>query len=53
MHLESSLMIQAESTYDASAALRWGPERRMAYIEERLFWEGSINRADLINRFGC
>lgn len=33
-------------------SLRWGLERRLAYIEERLFWEGSFNRADLIEQFG-
>lgn len=32
--------------------LRWGPEQRLEFIEFRLFWEGSINRNDLIERFG-
>ena len=27
-------------------------ERRLALIEERLFWLGEVNRADLVRRFG-
>jgi hypothetical protein len=27
-------------------------ERRLAFIEERLFWLGEVNRTDLVNRFG-
>jgi hypothetical protein len=33
-------------------ALRWSVEQRLAFIEERLFWLGSINRTDLVRRFG-
>lgn len=33
-------------------AIRWGVERRMEFIEFRLFWEGRINRADLTSFFG-
>ena len=32
--------------------MRWGVEKRMEFIEFRLFWEGGINRADIIDRFG-
>ncbi len=32
--------------------MRWGVEQRLEFIEFRLFWEGSINRADLIDFFG-
>ena len=32
--------------------LRWGVERRLEFIEFRLFWEGHVNRSDLINSFG-
>ena len=32
--------------------LRWGIEQRLEFIEFRLFWEGAINRADLIDFFG-
>src|SRR5665213_4202075 len=34
------------------AALSWSVERRLAFIEERLFWLGEINRTDLVQRFG-
>ncbi len=30
----------------------WGPERRLEFIEARLFWEGSINRGHLMDTFG-
>jgi len=32
--------------------LRWGVERRLEFIEFRLFWEGHVNRSDLIDTFG-
>lgn len=32
--------------------MRWGVEKRLEFIEFRLFWEGGINRADIIDRFG-
>ncbi len=35
-----------------AAALKWGVERRLEFVEFRLFWEGSINRADLVEFFG-
>jgi len=31
--------------------LRWSTERRLAFIEERLFWLGEVNRTDLVGRF--
>ena len=34
------------------AGLRWGVERRLEFIEFRLFWEGHVNRSDLIDAFG-
>src|ERR1700730_2825234 len=34
------------------APLRWSVERRLAFIEERLFWLGEVNRTDLVRRFG-
>ena len=37
---------------EALGALKWGVERRLEFIEFRLFWEGSINRADLVEAFG-
>ena len=41
-----------ESSATADSALRWSIERRLAFIEERLFWLGEVNRGDLIRRFG-
>ena len=32
--------------------MRWGVEQRLEFIEFRLFWEGSINRADIVEHFG-
>ncbi len=33
------------------ATLKWGVERRLEFIEFRLFWEGAVNRVDIIDRF--
>jgi len=32
--------------------LRWSVEKRLAFIHQRLLWEGRINRADLVAQFG-
>ena len=32
--------------------IRWGLERRLEFIEYRLFWEGGINRSDIVDEFG-
>ncbi len=34
-----------------STALRWSVEQRLEFIDHRLFWEGHINRSDLIAHF--
>ncbi|MGE0658041.1 MAG: WYL domain-containing protein [Reyranellaceae bacterium] len=34
------------------ADLRWGVEQRLEFIEFRLFWEGHVNRSDLMEQFG-
>jgi len=31
---------------------RWGTDQRLEFIEFRLFWDGILNRADIIDRFG-
>ena len=36
---------------DEGQGLRWGIEQRLEFIEFRLFWEGGVNRADIIDRF--
>src|SRR5260370_38225614 len=48
---------RAEASADLAVApaptpLRWSVERRLAFIEERLFWLGEVNRTDLVRRFG-
>ncbi len=35
-----------------TANLRWSVERRLEFIEFRLFWEGHVNRSDLMDTFG-
>lgn len=37
---------------DVESELSWGVERRLEFIEFRLFWEGGINRADITKQFG-
>ena len=37
---------------EGAAALKWGVERRLEFIEFRLLWEGGVNRADIIEMFG-
>jgi predicted DNA-binding transcriptional regulator YafY len=32
--------------------MRWGVEKRLEFIEFRLFWEGGINRGDIMDLFG-
>ena len=31
--------------------MRWGVEQRLEFIEFRLYWEGGINRADIMEQF--
>lgn len=31
---------------------RWSVEKRLEFIDFRLFWEGNINRSDIMERFG-
>ena len=37
---------------DHLTTLKWGVVRRLEFIEFRLFWEGGINRSDIIEMFG-
>lgn len=37
---------------EGRTSLRWGIERRLEFIEFRLFWEGHVNRSDIVNTFG-
>ena len=36
---------------EGATALKWGVERRLEFIEFRLFWEGGVNRSDIIAMF--
>jgi hypothetical protein len=36
---------------DSLTTLKWGVERRLEFIEFRLFWEGGVNRSDIIDMF--
>ena len=40
------------ATEEMRRRMRWGVEKRLEFIEFRLFWEGGINRADIMERFG-
>lgn len=31
---------------------RWGIERKLEFIESQLFWEGGVNRSDIVDEFG-
>jgi hypothetical protein len=44
--------MKRESRATEDNDLRWSVERRLAFIEEQLFWIGSVNRTDLVRRFG-
>jgi hypothetical protein len=35
-----------------NARQRWGNERRLEFIEFRLFWEAHVSRSDLMAAFG-
>lgn len=37
---------------DATPKMKWGTERRLEFIEFRVFWDGGVNRSDLTERFG-
>lgn len=45
MSLENVVVVE-------SSGLRWGPEKRLEFIEFRCFWEGGIRRGDIMDRFG-
>jgi hypothetical protein len=38
--------------FQPKEGIRWGTERRLEFIEFRLFWEEGINRSDIVERFG-
>lgn len=55
IHIVTMLTAPSEECRQDSNRLltmRWGVEKRLEFIEFRLFWEGGINRADIIEHFG-
>ena len=42
----------AESDPSAQPTLRWSVEQRVAFAARRLYWDGTLNRDDLMRRFG-
>lgn len=43
---------QPESDQPPISPPRWSVEQRIAFAARRLYWDGTINREDLIGRFG-
>lgn len=37
---------------EKATSARWGPERRLEFIDFRLLWDGTINRGELVDFFG-
>ncbi|EJW11572.1 hypothetical protein A33M_3015 [Rhodovulum sp. PH10] len=44
--------VGAEMAAATGPSLRWSVEQRLAFVDERLFWLGEVNRTDLVRRFG-
>ena len=36
---------------DENPGIRWGVEQPLEFMELRLFWEGGVNRSDIIDVF--
>ncbi|MBO9471649.1 WYL domain-containing protein [Endozoicomonas sp. G2_2] len=41
-----------EAKHSSGSNMRWSVERRLEFIEFRLYWEGRINRSDVMSLFG-
>ena len=37
---------------EGATQVRWGVQRRMEFVDFRLFWNGHFNRADIVETFG-
>jgi len=44
--------MQAKAAKPTKSVTRWGPERRLEFIDYRLAWDGKLNRGDLMSFFG-
>src|ERR1700744_5834908 len=45
-------MTESGDPIPATSTLRWSVEQRVAFAVRRLYWDGTINRDDLMRRFG-
>ncbi len=45
-------MTDSPDSAPPTPTLRWSVEQRVAFAARRLFWDGTINRDDLVRRFG-
>lgn len=45
-------MDESDGSGRRDGSLRWSVEQRVAFAAQRLYWDGSINREDLLRRFG-
>lgn len=48
----AALHTNLRSDADEPKPVRWGQERRLEFIDFRLFWDGRINRSELVQFFG-
>lgn len=46
------LLMGSQRVDEHRASIRCNVERRLEFVEFRLFWEGRVNRSDLIEQFG-
>lgn len=37
---------------DPKGKIRWGTERRLEFVEFRVYWEGGVNRGEIVEKFG-
>ena len=45
-------MSETEHGDDARERISWSVETRLEFVEFRLFWDGRVNRGDLVRHFG-
>lgn len=46
-----SMSTQKNKNIMEKRSIRWGPRKRLEFIEDRLYWSGAVNRRDLVNAF--
>lgn len=52
MHNRGMTTEKPSGKHAVAQSSRWGPERRLEFIDFRLRWDGRLNRSDLIAFFG-